>query len=201
MIAPLLASRDPALAFVVMLAGPGIPGAELLVEQQALMATARGAPAPVVARERALNQALYAAMLAAPDLAGARSAATRILGAAEQRGEMPPGAAASLVERFGTPWFMGLMRYDPAPVLLAVRQPVLVLNGARDLQVPAAPDLAAIRAALNNNPRAVIQELPGLNHLFQQAKTGAGEEYVLIEETFAPSALATISAWIAATTH
>jgi len=200
MIAPLLASRDPALAFVVMLAGPGIRGDLLLVEQQALMAAARGTPTAIVARDRALNQALYAAMVAAPDLSSARSAATRILQAAEQRGEMPPGAAASLVERFGTPWFVGLMRYDPAPVLLAVRQPVLVLNGERDLQVPAAPDMAAIRTALQHNPRAVVRELPGLNHLFQHAKTGAGEEYVQIEETFAPAALETISAWIVSTT-
>jgi pimeloyl-ACP methyl ester carboxylesterase len=199
LIAPLLASRDPALAFAVMLAGPGIRGERLLVEQQALLAAARGVPAAIVARERALNETLFAAMTAAPDLAGARREATRILGDAEKRGEMPAGTAASLVEQFGTPWFVGLMRYEPAPVLQAVRQPVLVLNGERDLQVPAAMDLAAIRVALQGNPRAVVKEMPGLNHLFQTAKTGAGEEYVQIAETFAPAALVTISDWINAT--
>ena len=47
--------------------------------------------------------------------------------------------------------------------------------------------------------RAVVKEMPALNHLFQTAKTGAGEEYVLIAETFAPAALVTISDWINAT--
>jgi pimeloyl-ACP methyl ester carboxylesterase len=199
MIAPLLASRDPAIAFVVMLAGPGIKGAQLLTEQQALLAAARGVAPAIVARQRALNEQLFPAMVAAPTLEAARRAATRILEDAEQRGEVPPGGAKSLVERFGTPWFVGLMRYDPAPVLRTVRQPVLALNGERDLQVPAAIDLAAIRTALQGNPRAIVKEVPALNHLFQTAKTGAAEEYTLIEETFAPSALTMIGDWITAT--
>jgi hypothetical protein len=45
------------------------------------------------------------------------------------------------------------------------------------------------------NHRAMIQ-LPGLNHLFQTAKTGSPAEYGLIDETFAPVALRTISDWI-----
>jgi fermentation-respiration switch protein FrsA (DUF1100 family) len=83
-------------------------------------------------------------------------------------------------------------------VLKTVRQPVLALNGERDLQVPAAMDLPAIRLALQDNPRTTVKEMPGLNHLFQTAKTGAIGEYGEIEETFAPAALETISAWIKA---
>jgi hypothetical protein len=39
--------------------------------------------------------------------------------------------------------------------------------------------------------------MPGLNHLFQTAKTGMPAEYGAIEETFAPAALDRISRWIA----
>jgi hypothetical protein len=39
--------------------------------------------------------------------------------------------------------------------------------------------------------------LPGLNHLFQTAKTGSPAEYGKIEETFSPVALKTIGDWIA----
>lgn len=52
LIAPLIASRDPALGFVVMLAGPGVRGDRLPVEQLALMAEARGAPKEAIAKER-----------------------------------------------------------------------------------------------------------------------------------------------------
>ena len=41
-----------------------------------------------------------------------------------------------------------------------------------------------------------VDELPGLNHLFQHAKTGAVGEYGEIEETMAPEALEKIAGWI-----
>jgi len=199
LIAPMLATRDPALAFVVMLAGPGVRGDRLLVEQHALLAQARGAPAAAIEKDRVMNRALFAAMADEPTLEAARTKAGLILAEAERKGDLPPGLGASALERFGTPWFRELLAHDPAPVLQAVRQPILVLNGERDLQVPAGLDLPPIRAALAANPRAVVKELPGLNHLFQTAKTGSTGEYGQIEESFAPAALAEISSWIGAT--
>lgn len=199
LIAPLLASRDAALGFVVLLAGPGIRGDLLLVEQLELMARARGVPQAALARERRLNQALFAAMVGETTLDGARGQAGRIMDEAERSGELPAGMSKIMLQRFGTPWFHALLSYDPVPALRATRQPILVLNGELDLQVPAAPDLAAIRAALQQNPRAVIKQLPKLNHLFQTATTGAATEYSTIEETMAPLALDTVSDWILAT--
>jgi len=199
LIAPLIASRDGKLAFAVLLAAPGIRGDRLLVEQLALTSKARGATDAVVARDRALHQALFATMVAEPTAQAARAKVAVLLDQAEQRGDIPAGAATALLERFGTPWFHTLMRYDPVPVLQALRQPVLVLNGERDLQVPADLDLSAIRLALRGNDRAVVKQLPGLNHLFQTAATGSPAEYSEIEETFAPAALEVISTWITAT--
>lgn len=196
LVAPLLAARDPKLGFIVMLAGPGLRGERVLVEQLALTSKARGVPERLVERDRLLHQALFAAMIAEPTVEGANAKASLILQDAERKGELPAGAARSLIERFGTPWFHGLLSHDPGPALKTVRQPVLALNGERDLQVPAAMNLGAIRLALQDNPRATAKEMPGLNHLFQTARTGAIAEYAEIEETFAPAALETISAWI-----
>jgi fermentation-respiration switch protein FrsA (DUF1100 family) len=97
-----------------------------------------------------------------------------------------------------TPWYRDFIRYDPRPTLAKLRMPVLALNGSNDTQVVAAQNLPAIRAALKENPDATVEELPGLNHLFQTSKTGAPTEYAIIEETFAPSALKVISDWITA---
>jgi hypothetical protein len=62
--------------------------------------------------------------------------------------------------------------------------------------VPPDQNLPPIRAALAHNPGAEVEELPSLNHLFQTAKTGSPGEYGQIEETMAPLALETITAWI-----
>jgi hypothetical protein len=97
-----------------------------------------------------------------------------------------------------SPWWRYTLTYDPATALRKVACPVLVLNGEKDLQVPPAQNLPAIRKALEEggNKRFEIDELPGLNHLFQTAKTGSPTEYALNEETISPVALDKIAAWI-----
>jgi hypothetical protein len=62
--------------------------------------------------------------------------------------------------------------------------------------VPAKENLASARQALKNNPKATVVELPGMNHLLQDAKTGAPNEYNDIEETMSPTALKTITDWL-----
>jgi len=93
------------------------------------------------------------------------------------------------------------MAYDPAPTLRAVKAPILAVNGTKDLQVIADLNLTAIKAATAANPDATIMALPGLNHMFQTAKTGAIGEYADIEETIAPEALKTIGEWVVAHTR
>ena len=111
-------------------------------------------------------------------------------------GMTPEMDGALVVRQVSGPWFQYFFKYDPIPNWQRMRAPLLALNGSLDLQVPAADNLAAIRAATRNNPDATIVELPGLNHLFQHAATGSVGEYRDIEETFAPEALELISEWI-----
>ncbi len=74
---------------------------------------------------------------------------------------------------------------------------MLALNGSLDRQV--LPDnLAGIRAATAGNRDVTVTELPGLNHLFQTARTGGVGEYAEIEETMAPVVLSTVADWIRA---
>jgi len=90
------------------------------------------------------------------------------------------------------------LTYDPATALRKVKCPVLVLNGSLDKQVLPRQNLPAIRKALGEagNKHFEIDELPGLNHLFQTAKTGSPAEYAQIEETMSPVTLEKISSWI-----
>lgn len=90
------------------------------------------------------------------------------------------------------------LRHDPRATLMKVRCPVLVLNGEKDMQVPAKEDLAIIEEALKagGNTRFTVREFPGLNHAFRTAQTGTGSD----EETMSPLVLQTISDWIIART-
>ena len=96
------------------------------------------------------------------------------------------------------PWFRWFLRYDPAPALRHFRGPLLALNGSLDRQVLPGHNLAGIRAATAGHRDVTITELPGLNHLFQTARTGGVGEYATTEETMAPVVLQTVADWIRA---
>jgi pimeloyl-ACP methyl ester carboxylesterase len=206
LIAPLVASRTPEVAFLVLLAGPGIPSAELLVMQGALISRAGGDADAEVQRTSALQREMFAAIAATADSA-ALHARMREIGARFQasltpeeraQAEMSDATMNAAINTLISPWFRWFLRYDPAPALRATRVPVLAINGSLDLQVPADENLAGIQRALaeGGNRDVTVEKLPGLNHLFQTARTGAPSEYAEIEETFSPAALRRIGDWI-----
>ncbi len=195
-IAPMVAAADKNVAFVVMLAGPGVSGDKLFVEQAAEVALASGAPPGYVEKRRAFDQALYAAVVNAPDheIAVQRVKAVVARGLAEKIIE--PQEADNLPNDITRPWMTQFLKLDPAVALRKLQVPVLAVGGSLDLAVPVGLNLPAIRNALRQDPHATVLELPGLNHLFQTAETGAPSEFARIEETIAPSALATITDWV-----
>ena len=91
------------------------------------------------------------------------------------------------------------LELDPTVALRKVPCPVLVLNGTLDTQVTPGQNVPAIEAALKQaGVPATVKILPGLNHLFQPAKTGAFSEYSQIETTMDPSVPAIVADWILA---
>jgi fermentation-respiration switch protein FrsA (DUF1100 family) len=109
---------------------------------------------------------------------------------------VPDAQVAAQIKALTSPWMRYFLTYDPATALRKLTVPVLALSGSLDLQVPPAQNLPPIRAALAANTHAEIDEPPGLNHLFQTAKTGSPAEYGQIEETMSPVALDKIASWI-----
>jgi pimeloyl-ACP methyl ester carboxylesterase len=203
MIAPMVAVRSRDVAFIVLLAGPGIPGDSILLLQEQLIATAMGTPPAMVERNTEANRRLFAAIKSATDSA---DAVARVM-ATEQKmlATLPENERATAEQQLGaargqllTPWMRYFLSYDPRPTLRKVHVPVLALDGTLDLQVPYKQDLAAIDTALKagGNRDYRIVELPGLNHLFQTATTGNPAEYATIAETFSPAALEIIATWI-----
>ncbi|MDB5499075.1 MAG: alpha/beta hydrolase [Phenylobacterium sp.] len=192
MIAPMVAVADPRVAFVVMLAGPGVPSRELMTAQREAVARSAGAPPETVARNEAIMGRVETAMAQAKDWDQAQADAAKVLTDAG----MPAAGAATTVKQLSSPWFKWVIADDPRPTLRKVHAPVLAIDGDKDVQVVSKQNLPAIREALKDNPDAEVLELPGLNHLFQTATTGAPSEYARIEETMSPAALDLVTGWV-----
>jgi fermentation-respiration switch protein FrsA (DUF1100 family) len=102
------------------------------------------------------------------------------------------------VSQLTSPWMVYFITHDPAPVLQKVKCAVLAVNGDKDLQVPARVNLEAITKALDKggNKKVTTKIFPGLNHLFQECKTGSPSEYAVIEQTISPAVLDEVTKWI-----
>jgi fermentation-respiration switch protein FrsA (DUF1100 family) len=102
------------------------------------------------------------------------------------------------VSQLTSPWMVYFITHDPAPVLQKVKCAVLAVNGDKDLQVPAQVNLDAIKKALEKggNKKVTTKVFPGLNHLFQECKTGSPSEYASIEQTISPAVLEEVTQWI-----
>jgi len=198
LIAPAVAVTDPKIAFIVLMAGPGLPGDQLLLKQQALIGKASSIPDAVLTQNLAVSARVFAAVKGAKSEAEAIAAAKAVLDPEVAKGTLPRDRADASIKQVTSPWIRSFLASDPVPVLQKVRVPVLAINGSLDMQVPPAEDLAAIKAALKADQDVTVAELPGLNHLFQEAKTGAPSEYATIEQTVSPLALKTVGDWIAA---
>jgi fermentation-respiration switch protein FrsA (DUF1100 family) len=204
--APLAAAEAPGIAFIVLMAAPGVTGEEILYAQGALINRANGMSEEQVADNRSMQERLFEALKAPGDGNDAAARLRAILEeqvdalSAEEKAAAGDTEAAieAQVRQMTSPWFRYFLTYDPAPTLERVACPVLAIAGEKDLQVPPEENLAAIEAALRagGNTKYEVHELPGLNHLFQTAETGSPGEYGRIEETFSPAAMALIADWI-----
>jgi pimeloyl-ACP methyl ester carboxylesterase len=202
MIAPMLAAKSPDIAFIVMIAGPGVPLDEAMVIQNCLYAEADGADKNKVTFLRDWYKNFYAVAIDEKDDASAAEKIRKIYaGLTEPQKQMLGWSEAKLNKEIGevlSPWHRYLLAFDPKVFLTKVKCPVLAVIGQKDLQVSSAENLSGIAEALKagGNRNYVVKELAGLNHLLQTAETGAESEYAQIEETIAPLALKTIGDWI-----
>ncbi len=202
MIAPMLTARSPDVAFIVMMAGAGVPLDKLLVTQNCLYAQADGANEQKITLLRDWYERYYAIAIGEKDDALAEKRIRKMYAelTVEQK-KMLDWSETKLndeIKRVLSPWWRYLLAFDPKVFLIKVKCPVLAINGQKDLQVAPDENLQGIEQALKagGNQNYLIKKLPGLNHLFQTAETGAESEYAKIEETFAPFAMKTVVDWI-----
>jgi uncharacterized protein len=209
-IAPMVAVNKGDVAFLVLLAGPGMPGKDVLLEQSGAVLKSSGADEASVAHQTALEKEIIDAVLTGQGLEQARadlvnefkaSAAKMPEDQRKQLGDIDQWAQknvdAQLAGMQGA-WMKFFLTHDPAPVLEKVHAPVLALFGGKDVQVPATTNEPAVKAALEKggNKDVTTKVFPDANHLFQAAQTGSPTEYATLKPEFAPGVVDTITSWV-----
>ena len=195
LIAPMLAARSNDVSFIVMLAGTGVRGDKVLLSQQEAIGRASGLKDTSLQALLDINGKIFDIIINMPP----NELREKIVRAIKDVDEKVSDEDINKqVNNVLSPWIQYFLKYDPAPALKKVKCPVLALNGEKDLQVLPKLNLEAIANALSEggNRNVTIKELPGLNHLFQECKSGLPMEYPSIEQTFSPSAMAEIAEWI-----
>lgn len=205
MIAPIVASNNKNVRFLVSMAGPGIPNDELLALQVYAVGKSGGAD------EDALKQSVAATNRVSQliktykgtDIKAAleKMIKEEIATSPEAKSltqEQKDNLVNARLAQVSSPWFQYFIRFNPAVYWSKLKIPVLAINGSKDVQVIAKQNLEGIRQLLQKagNKAFQVKELPGLNHLFQEATTGSPAEYAQIEQTISPLALELMTNWI-----
>ena len=198
-VGPIVAARAPDdVAFLVLLAGTGLTGAEILRLQGVDLLKAAGADEKTLEIQGQALDAILPIVVAEedPEELGAKIKAAldpilAKLSEAERKAQAEASPVEATVARLASPWMRHFLAFDPRPTLAKVRCPVLALNGELDMQVAAKANLESIARSIRSggNEQVVTREFPKLNHLFQTCQTGALSEYGRIEETMAPVVL------------
>ncbi|WP_379125468.1 alpha/beta hydrolase family protein [Paradesertivirga mongoliensis] len=202
-IAPQVAVKSPDVNFIVLLAGPGMRGSDLMLLQKERIEQQMGIPETAILQSQKLFKGAYEIILKSSVNDSTLSTKISAYFKTQLGNQVPENQINDITRQLVNPWMVGLLRYDPIPVLKKVKIPVLALNGEKDLQVPAQENLAGIKNALavGGNEKVTIKEYATLNHLFQQCRTCLTTEYGEIEETFSPAVLNEMTRWIISQTN
>ena len=114
-------------------------------------------------------------------------------GSTDEEAERYAYLAIGKMRAQGGRWGRCFLDLDPTPYMRRVKCPTMALSGSLDLQVLPDYNIPLIIRHCSGTAATVY---PGLNHLFQHAKTGLPVEYGDIEETFAEEVIADMIAWI-----
>ncbi|MDC0230799.1 hypothetical protein OAK19_02445, partial [Aureispira] len=206
LIAPMVASKDKSIAFIILLAGPGVSGKDLLLQQNYDIMKLKDIDEKLLQTLWSINSTLYDAVIKDKKRENTvddyMESIKEVYGTISDEDKQMLGIDEVSMRKalvgLQIKWMHFFISSVPSDYLLKVKCPVLALNGEKDLQVAGKMNLDAIGAALakgkNKNYKCVL--LPDLNHLFQTCETGSVDEYIRIEETFSPDVMKKILDWI-----
>lgn len=211
LIASLIAGRRKDVDFIVLMASPGVKGSDVLTGQMQAILLSQKISYESVELYKKLYQQVISISINEKDTVGAfnklwsyyqqwkQTATERNLVELNIKDdESTKKMLKGMMEAFSSPWMKYFLLSDATKDLVKTNAKVLALNGEKDLQVLAEPNLTGIKAALQNSKSQAfeVKTLPGLNHLFQQCTKCTVAEYGELEETINPDALTILGDWL-----
>nr|WP_319997555.1 alpha/beta fold hydrolase [uncultured Draconibacterium sp.] len=206
-VAGITASKYDKISFIVLLASPGIPLKNDFILQQKLKYKTGDFTKEYYEFNRRFNEVCYRMIENNTDI----NSATDSLSNFKEEHEKLANSNSDKKRQFGgdhqfdrlvsqslSPHNRFNIKCDPSEYFMKVNCPVLSLNGSKDILVPAKINQDAIKLALTKagNTNFEIIEIEGLNHSFQECKTGTMREFFEIDQTFSPIALDKVVNWI-----
>jgi pimeloyl-ACP methyl ester carboxylesterase len=206
-VAPLAASMNDDIAFIVLIAGTSVKGIDVIQEQNKLIMKANNTPDAELEKTQHLYSKFFNVVLADTGwnelkmmlrdaiLEDMKSETDSAKTANEKSAE---SMADMQLSGLNTVWLKYFVSYDPYPALTKVKCPVLALFGELDLQVPPSQNKGPMEEALSKSGTKdyKIVLMPKANHLFQSASTGSPNEYASLPKEFVPGFLDTMANWI-----
>ncbi len=196
------------VAFVILLGGVGVSGAEVIKERILSYKRDTGESENAINKHSAMFDELVKIVNDAggigveklakskPALYQKLSKITKIAGAKDP---LLPTDFNQRLKLFASPWYYSQLTLNGGNILKYLNNvPVLALTGSKDKTNLPKQNLPAIKKALDlaGNKDFNVTEIPNLNHLFQTALIGGLAEYSFLEESFSPVALKIITKWI-----
>jgi pimeloyl-ACP methyl ester carboxylesterase len=178
LVAMMAAAKEKRVAGVVLLATPGVIGAEIVLAQQ----------------KRLLDRSTMSA-----EEKQAKVDAQKRIHEAVMTGKglelLPPDVRRAV----DNPEFQSLLVSDPAKILPEMRKPLLIVQGELDTQIePGNADrLEALARQRKHSPPVEMIKVPAVNHLLVPATTGDVEEYGrLTARHVSPAVTQAIVTWL-----
>jgi pimeloyl-ACP methyl ester carboxylesterase len=197
-IAPIIASENEDIDFIVLMAGSALRGDKLLLLQKYKIETQMGINRQLVESNQQIFAGAYEIILNESIENELVSDTLSKYFTSKYGQALPEKQKIALINQLSSPWMINFIRLDPAVYLSKVNCPVLAINGSKDIQVPSKENLEIIKDNFRKteNTSVKVKELKDLNHLFQECETGSISEYGTIEQTISPIALKEILNWI-----
>ena len=215
LIGPMAAVWEPSIAFLILIAPPGMTGSEILKTQidriselQGMNETDRKATMVLqgnlqniasgyIADESTMRRDIQNAIKMNWDSLKSLAKSQDPNADLDQIRKDLTSQIDGQFDQLRMPWFQFFLKYDPTPNWMMIRCPTLAIWGSHDVQVLPELNRAKIEKAIKRNHGldAQLTILPGLNHLMQTSKSGLPNEYNVIEETISPTVLRTIRIW------
>jgi alpha-beta hydrolase superfamily lysophospholipase len=197
----LLAAAQPLPpAFVVTLAAYGLPGRDIVVQQQATTLRTLGTDAAQIEAATKRQQAMLEIIRQTTDNAQAQAIVANML--KQNNAAIDNATAQASAAEMTSPRYRYFLAFNPVEKLAAVNCPVLLLNGTSDLTINADANMGPLEKGLkaSKNKNVTVRKLQGINHLFQPDPTKWPVINGQPQPNFSPEAEEAIREWVVAQT-